>query len=288
LTRLLKQGVPWTWNNEQQEAYERLKQEFRENRILILYQPGWPCEVHTDASDKAIGAVLVQKDNQGINRLVAFYSRQMQGAEQRYDTHDKELLAIKAAMRHWRHYVEGSEHPVVVKSDHKNLTYFLTSKELTRRQARWAEELSRYNFRIEHVKGRGSQIPDLLSRRPDYQAIKGERALLRQRDDGNLEYNKIDIGALTEEVRLNEELKKAIVTETTNNELLNEMVNESPELFNRIEDGLIEFRGLIYIPKGAVREVIRNHHDDPTEGHQGTDRTTEKIGRNYYFPGMRK
>src|SRR4029077_9969280 len=98
-------------------------------------------------------------------------------------------------------------HAVVVKSDHKNLTYFLTSKELTRRQARWAEELSRYKFRIEHVKGKENQVPDLLSRRPDYQAIKEKRALLRQRKDGNLEYNGIAINALAEEVRMNEELK---------------------------------------------------------------------------------
>ncbi|KAL2012656.1 hypothetical protein VTN00DRAFT_181 [Thermoascus crustaceus] len=54
--------------------------------------------------------------------------------ELNYDIHDKELLAIMAAVKEWRHYLEGAKHQVVIYCDHKNLAYFTTSKELTQRQ----------------------------------------------------------------------------------------------------------------------------------------------------------
>jgi hypothetical protein len=77
------------------------------------------------------------------------------------------LLAIVESFRQWRHYLEGAKHPVLVQCDHKNLEYFTTTKVLSRRQARWAEMLSAYDFSIEHLEG--SQNPaDGPSRRPDY------------------------------------------------------------------------------------------------------------------------
>jgi len=68
-------------------------------------------------------------------------------AELNYDIHDKELLAIVTAFRVWRPYLEGAKHTIIVKTDHKNL-HFTTTKELTRRQARWSETLSQYDFKI--------------------------------------------------------------------------------------------------------------------------------------------
>src|SRR5205814_865785 len=68
---------------------------------------------------------------------------------------------------HWRHYLEGSKYPVNVRSDHKNLERFMTTKILNRRQARRAEILSGYNFILDHITG--SKNPaDGPSCRPDY------------------------------------------------------------------------------------------------------------------------
>ncbi|KAL2010421.1 hypothetical protein VTN00DRAFT_6228 [Thermoascus crustaceus] len=73
--------------------------------------------------------------------------------ELNYDIHDKELLAIMAAVREWRHYLEGAKYQVMIYCDHKNLAYFTTSKELTRRQVRWAEELAPYDIKITYRRG---------------------------------------------------------------------------------------------------------------------------------------
>jgi hypothetical protein len=95
----------------------------------------------TNALDYAIGMRLTQPGDDGKPRLIVFYSRKLIQAELNYDIHDKELLAIVVVFKVWRVYLEGAKHTIIVKTDHKNLTFFLTTKELTRRQARWAETL---------------------------------------------------------------------------------------------------------------------------------------------------
>jgi len=84
--------------------------------------------IETDASDFAIGAILSQRDKEGRLHPVAFHSQKSQPAEINYEIHDKELLAIVDAFKHWRRYREGATNQVQVFSDHQNLEYFTTTK----------------------------------------------------------------------------------------------------------------------------------------------------------------
>ncbi len=77
----------------------------------------------------------------------------MKLAELNYEIYDKELLAIFEAFRQWRNYLEGAIHMVLVLSDHKNLEYFATTKQLTRRQVCWSEYLSGFNYLIRYWVG---------------------------------------------------------------------------------------------------------------------------------------
>ncbi|KAH9245143.1 hypothetical protein BASA81_017398 [Batrachochytrium salamandrivorans] len=106
-------------------------------------------------------------DDTDVLRPIAFYARQMNSAERNYEIYDKELLAVVDSFKHWRHFLQGGHHPVTVLCDHKNLEYFMTTKKLTRRQARWSLELSEYDFTLTHRPGKlnGSRP---TSRRHDY------------------------------------------------------------------------------------------------------------------------
>ena len=147
--------------------------------------------METDASDFAIRAVLTQINEDGRRIIVAYYSRKLINAELNYDIHDKELLAIVSALQHWRVYLEGAKYPIRIITDHKNLTYFTTTKALTRRQARWSEKLGNYWFTIEHCKGKDNERADALSRQPDHkEGIKTPKsALLHKNKEGYLKYN---------------------------------------------------------------------------------------------------
>ena len=97
----------------------------------------------------------------------------MTEAEKNYDIHDKELLAIVQAFKEWRCYMEGSRHPVQVFTDHANLVPFMKNKELNRRQARWAESLANFDFKIMYKKGTLNGKADALTRMPGDIPSKG-------------------------------------------------------------------------------------------------------------------
>jgi hypothetical protein len=134
-------------------AIQKLKRAFTEAPILQHFDAEKPITLQTDASGFAIAGILNQFDSFGVLRPTSFYWRKCTSAEQNYDTYDRELLAIVASMKQWRHHLEGARYKILIQCDHKNLEYFQTTKVLSRRQARWAEILSAYDFTIEHLDG---------------------------------------------------------------------------------------------------------------------------------------
>ena len=104
---------------------------------------------------------------------VAFHSRKFTPAEINYDTCDKELLAIVDCFKRWRRYVEGAQYQVIVITDHNNLKLFASTKVLNRRQARRAQELAGYDFKIYFRPGKKNAKSDYLSRRPEHCREKG-------------------------------------------------------------------------------------------------------------------
>jgi hypothetical protein len=96
--------------------------------------------------------------------------------------------------------LQGTEKLFVVKTDHKNLTGFLTTKELNRRQVRWAEMLAEYHFEIQHTKGTENARADALSRKAELQNDeKPSGAMLRKDEDGLIRYNHPKLAATQEE-----------------------------------------------------------------------------------------
>ena len=89
-----------------------------------------------DASDYAMGDVLLMECGDGLWRLVAFLSKSLNETERNYEIHDKEMLAIIRGLEVWRHLLEGVQTKFEIWMDHKNLEYFMKAQKLNRRQAR--------------------------------------------------------------------------------------------------------------------------------------------------------
>ncbi|KAI1855989.1 uncharacterized protein JN550_013918, partial [Neoarthrinium moseri] len=136
LTNLTKKDLPFRWTEVEQTAFDTLKKRITDEPVLKMADPDKPFEVETDASDYAIGGQLSQRDDNNKLHPVAFFSKKLNGPELNYQIHDKELMAVIEAFREWRHYLSGTTHKVKVYTDHKNLTSFLTNKELNKRQIR--------------------------------------------------------------------------------------------------------------------------------------------------------
>ena len=169
-------GEPNFLTPDAKKAFNHLRLAFIEAPILRHFDPESHIRIETDASGYAIGGVLSQlnldsdappndsnKSDFGQWHPVAYFSRKMIPVETRYKTHDAELLAIVEAFKTWRHYLEGCKHEVLVLTDHNNLRRFMDTKSLSSRQVRWAQELSRYHFRIDYRQGKANGAADALS-----------------------------------------------------------------------------------------------------------------------------
>ncbi|KAI0992257.1 hypothetical protein K3495_g15929 [Podosphaera aphanis] len=132
--------------------------------MLAHFDPGRQTVLETDASDFVTAAVLSQYDTSAVLRPVVFMSKKKLPAECNYDIYDKELLAIVNSFETWTTELGSVDASTLVLTDHKNLEYFTTTKKLNRRQARWNELLSEYDFKIVFRPEKSSGKPDALTR----------------------------------------------------------------------------------------------------------------------------
>jgi hypothetical protein len=168
LSRLLKKDVKWIWDASCQHSFEGIKQSLIESPILAIADPDKPFHVVCDASDFTIGSALMQLDDDGVERVVCYQSRQLQPAERNYPVHDKDLLAMKYALAKFRVYLLG-DRPFKVFTDHASLRTAVNSPHLSQRMVRWLSFFAEYNFSVEYKSGRLNVVADALSRRPDYE-----------------------------------------------------------------------------------------------------------------------
>ncbi|GJE99152.1 polyprotein [Phanerochaete sordida] len=180
LNTLTRKDTPFSFSSACRDAFNALKKALLSYPVLRHFDAARPCTLCTDASDFAISGVLQQPDDLGLLHPVGYYSRKLTPAEINYEVYDKELLAVVESFRDMRAWLHGSTPPVSVISDHKNLEYFMSSRVLNRRQARWSMFLSEFNFHL--VWGPGlKNVADPPSRRPDFAPRKGDDVLEEQR-----------------------------------------------------------------------------------------------------------
>jgi ribonuclease HI len=168
LNELTRKDTEWSWETQHQTAFEELKKRVTTEPVLAHPILTDPFELEVDASGFAMGAVLLQKKEDGKKHPIAYYSKTLSAAERNYDVYNLELLAIVNALDHWRPYLAGSPHKIIIYSDHQNLLYWKEPHKISRRVAREVLMLSEYNFEIRHIKGIANRQADALSRCPDY------------------------------------------------------------------------------------------------------------------------
>jgi hypothetical protein len=128
LTNLLKKSaITYDWDEACDEAFEALKGILVKAPVLKLPDFDKDFEIHSDASDFAIGGVLVQD-----GRPVAFESKKLSETERRWPTHEKEMWAVIHCLKTWGHYIGSKD--VVVWTDNVTLKYFAIQPKLSSKQ----------------------------------------------------------------------------------------------------------------------------------------------------------
>ena len=135
LNELTRKDTLWTWEGRQQEAFETLRKRITSEPVLKQLQLDQQFEVEVDASGYAIGGVLMQRDEKGKRHPVAYFSSTLNEAERNYDIYTLELYTIMRALRHWRPFLAGSPHEIIVHTDHANLQYWKEPQKINQRIA---------------------------------------------------------------------------------------------------------------------------------------------------------
>ena len=161
---LTKQGVPFVWTEECETAFETLKKRLTEAPILGYPRDEGELFLDTDASGYALGGILSQVQD-GEERVLAYASKALSPAEQRYCTTRRELLAVVTFATHFRQYLLSK--PFTVRTDHASLRWLVHMKDPMQGQfSRWLEILGEFKFRILHRPGTAHGNADAMSRRP--------------------------------------------------------------------------------------------------------------------------
>ena len=150
-----------TWGENQQLAFNKLKQCISKAPILML--PGFEKQFikRTDASDLGIGAILLQ-DHGGISFPVAFASRKLLSRERAYSSIEKECLALVWGIQTFQSYLYGKH--FLLETDHQPLAYIQKAEVANFRIMRWALALQPYRMTIVAIKGTDNVGVDYLSR----------------------------------------------------------------------------------------------------------------------------
>jgi transposase InsO family protein len=169
LNHLRKKNVSWSWNQECQRAFTNLLQEISSTTTLVHFDRQLPIVLATDASHYGIGAVIMHRYPDGLERPIAFASKTLTAAERNYSQIEKEALSIIYGVKKFHQYLAGRSFEL--NTDHRPLlTIFNPTKGIpvatANRLQRWAIYLMGYNYNIRYKPTQSHANADALSRLP--------------------------------------------------------------------------------------------------------------------------
>ncbi|MBW0479620.1 hypothetical protein O181_019335, partial [Austropuccinia psidii MF-1] len=201
---------------------------------------------------------------------IAFDSHKLIPAELNYEIHEKELLGIVWALKGWRIFLLSLYSPFEVLTNHSSLQYFMSSKVLTCRQARWAEFLSEFHFPITYCPGCLATLPDALScwdKTSRYFAVKVESSS-----------NLID------------SIQKKLWQDPQYRSILQELGKDKSIQDYSLDSSsqLLLFQGPVVVPNDPTIQlrILHKRHDSPLAGHPGQEKTLKLVKRDFHWSGM--
>jgi hypothetical protein len=287
----LDAAADFHWDESQRTAFAEFKR--RLVTAPVLHHPDFSRTfyVHTDASNFAAGAVLVQLDSRLKPAPIGYFSRAFNPAQRKYSATERECLAVRLAIAHFREYL-GPVTNFVVVTDHAALLHVLEMKDPSSRIARWQMYFQGYNFTVEHRRGRDHLDADALSRSPQLMPVN---TVLPDLDS---ELPTLDT---IREAQMSDRVLQGFIT-FLEGQPLSGIPDDIRSLLVALDD-FAAIDGILYhlprkarpkkqrqlqlvIPREFRLQVLRMCHDNPTSGHLGVAPTYDRLALRYWWTNM--
>ncbi|XP_024921034.1 uncharacterized protein K02A2.6-like [Cynoglossus semilaevis] len=169
LYKLLHNDTKWQWCDEQEKAFNKVKELLHSAKLLVHFDPDKEVTLSCDASPYGVGAVLSHVMGDGSEKPIGYASRTLTAAEKGYSQLEKEGLAVVFAVKRFHQYLYGR--PFTIHTDHKPLMSLFGETRCipplaSARIQRWALKLSAYQYTIVYRAGKDNANADALSRLP--------------------------------------------------------------------------------------------------------------------------
>ena len=144
-------------------TFNILKETFISDVILCHYNSDHKIIIKTDASDYVSEGILSQYNEDEVLYSIVYFLKKHNSVKCNYKIYNKKFIIIIHAFKEWHLKLKGSTSPVEVITDHKNLKYFMSIKQLSCHQACWSEFLSCFNYCITYCPGKAEGKSDALT-----------------------------------------------------------------------------------------------------------------------------
>ena len=257
ITEVIKKDVGFKWGEEQEKAFQLIKEKLTHAPLLALPNFAKTFEVECDASGLGIGAVLMQE-----GRPIAYFSEKLSGAALKYPTYDKELYALVRALETWQHYLWPKE--FVIHTDHESLKHLKGQHKLNKRHARWMEFVETFPYVIRYKQGKENIVADALSRRY------------------------VLISTLDAKLLGFEHIKELYPLDQDFSEEYASCEKAAHDKFFRHE-GFLFRENKLCIPNCSIRDLlVRESHGGGLMGHFGVAKTLGVLQEHFYWAHMKR
>lgn len=279
----MKKNVVFRWGTAHSQAFNKIKRAIINAPILVPFDETKNIQVQTDASKHGLGCCILQ-DGQPI----AFASRTLSDAEQRYSQIEKEFLSILFACKKFKFYTYGRKIRVV--NNHKPLTSIIKKeihKIASARLQNMRIKLWNFDIDLEYAPGKTIYIADYLSR----YAMKAEET-----DEGKSLSEQVLVINVSDErkIHLQEETEKDLVLKKVKEYCVNGWPNNKAKCDENVkflfklrndiflDEDILFVNDRIMIPTSMRKEILKQLH----ESHMGIVKTKKRARNALYWAGM--
>lgn len=282
LRRLLRTGSSFQWKTDQIQAFNIIKKAVADTTYLGFFDRKDKTKLIVDASPEGLGAVLIQENKEGQNRIISFASKSLTDLEQKYFQTEREALAIVWGIEKFHLYLLGSKFELI--TDCKALKFlFKPRSRPCPRIERWVLRIQSYNYEIKYEPG-ATNLADALSRLSISNANNFDKPA-DQYVNQLLEHatpKAVTLTKVIEATKQDEVLQELINAQQTGSwtEVLKDFKHFKSEIHSA--NGALMRGDRLIIPNSLQHQVLQCAHD----GHPGMSLMKRRLRQKVWWPKL--